>query len=53
MLAEASGQSFTEMLSWAPRDVDTLEHLFAERARIAEQRAEDERFERLQQERRG
>jgi hypothetical protein len=39
-----SGQSLAEMLTWEPRDVDTLEQIYHDRTEAADQQALDERF---------
>lgn len=43
-LAKRSGQPFTQMLAWHPRDVATLMHLYELEAEAAAEQAREERF---------
>jgi hypothetical protein len=39
-----SGQAFTDLLAWHPRDVDTLEQIYHDRVQAADDEAREARF---------
>ncbi len=43
-LAKVSGQPFSDMLLWHPRDVETLTQMYVAEAEAAQERAREERF---------